>query len=229
MKSRLPFSVVFILSLAITVFSQSAPLPSVFQSWNEVQIIKTLAKGKDAKSKPIEKLTATFNGTFRIGRKTFDFLDDRIGANLDYRLNRYFSFNATTLYRRDEFVKTAPHYETRVGIGATFSKTFHKFTFRDRNQIEHRFRNSRADLNVYRQRIQINHPLTFHKKEIFTPFISEEGFYDLKTKIWFRNEFYAGITRRLNKQTTLDVAYVRNDTRPVNVNGLNLILKIKLR
>ena len=46
---------------------------------------------------------------------------------------------------------------------------------------------------------------------------------------YINDEFFIGITRRLNKQTTLDIAYIRNDTRPTNVNGLNLVLKIRLR
>ena len=120
-------------------------------------------------------------------------------------------------------------FETRLDVGATLSKTWNKFSFRDRNLFEHRFRNGRTDLNLYRQRIQVSRPVIFNKKEIFAPFISEEGYYDLKIKTWIQNEFYAGITRRLNQKTSLDIAYVRNDSRPVNVNGIVLNLKIKFR
>ena len=226
---RLFIIISMILVFAGYTFPQTAPLPSAFQSWNEVQLIVPLKQGIDAKGKSIDKVTATFFGTFRIGRSSFDFLDNRVGTLLDFRLYRHFSLTTGTLYRRDELVKNAPHYETRVLGGGTFFDTRHNFTFRDRNLYEHRFRNSRADLNVYRQRIQAIYSVKRGGKELFAPFIIDEGFYDLKLKTWFRNEFYAGITRKFTKQTSLDIAYIRNDTRPTNVNGLSLILKIKLR
>ena len=94
---------------------------------------------------------------------------------------------------------------------------------------EHRFRNSRNDINLYRNRIIVSYPI-FHKdKEIFAPFISEEGEFDLKAKRWTKNEFFAGITRKLTPKISLDLAYSRNDSSPTNVNGFSTSLKIKLR
>ncbi|MDQ2746905.1 MAG: DUF2490 domain-containing protein [Acidobacteriota bacterium] len=227
MRSFIIISIVLIFAAA--VYPQTAHIPSEFESWNEVQLIAPVKHGKDAKGKTIEKLTVTFNGVSRIGRSSFDFLDDRVGAALDYRVNRHFSLTTATLYRREELVKKSPHFETRIFGGGTVFATKHNFTVRDRNAYEHRFRNSRADLNVYRQKIQASYSFKRNGKELFAPFVADEGFYNLKLKTWFRNEFYAGITRKLSKQTSLDIAYIRTDTRPVNVNGLNLILKIKLR
>lgn len=209
--------------------AQTAPLPSAFQSWNELDLIVPLARGKDEKGKKIDKLTATFIGVERIGRDNFDLLDNRAGANLDYRLSRHFSVLTAVLYRKDEIVENVRRYETRLDFGGTVSETWHNFTFRDRNMFEHRFRNSRGDLNLYRNRIQINRPVKRGKKELFSPFISEEGYYDLRAKLWITNEFFAGITRKLNDRTSIDIAYIRADTRPVNVNGISLNLKIKLR
>lgn len=226
---RLLFSVFFVLLFTFTTFSQTTRLPTEFESWNEVQLIAPLRQGKDAKGKNIDKITATFNSVFRLGRKDIDFLDNRVGAALDFRVNRYFSLTAATLYRWDENVKNVRRYETRFDTGGSFSETFRKFTFRARSLYEHRFRNSRADLNAYRQRIQANRPIKYQGKELFTPFISEEGYYDLRTKKWFRNEFYIGITRKLNKKVSLDIAFVHTDTRPTNVNALNLVLKYKLK
>lgn len=215
---------------AAVVHSQTAPpLPSAVQSWNEVQLIVPLVRSKKANGKVTDKITAIFNGTFRFGRKTFDFLDDRAALSLDFRVNKYFSILAGGMYRREEIVKTAPHIESRLQTGANFTITRHKFTFRDRNLYEHRFRGGRRDLNVYRQRIQMSYSVKRADKELFAPFISEEGYYDLNLGTWFSNEFYIGISRALNKKISLDIAYLRNDTRPVNVNGLSLALKIKLR
>jgi hypothetical protein len=226
---RLTFFFTFFLLYTLSVFSQAAPLPSQFQSWNEVQLIVPIAHAKDAKGKTIDKATVTFSGILRIGRSNVDFLDNRLSAIVDFRVNRYLTLVTSVLYRQDEITVNQRHSETRFDAGATLSKTWSKFSFRDRNVYEHRFRSGRTDLNLYRQRIQISRSLTFNKKEIFTPFISEEGYYDLHSKSWIQNEFFAGVTRRLNHKTAIDIAYVRTDTRPVNVNGISLNLRIKLK
>jgi hypothetical protein len=44
-----------------------------------------------------------------------------------------------------------------------------------------------------------------------------------------QSEFYAGISRRLNTKSVLEIAYIRNDVRPVNNNGLSLTLRVKVR
>ncbi|MDQ3750763.1 MAG: DUF2490 domain-containing protein [Acidobacteriota bacterium] len=226
---RLIITLPIVLLFPIIVFSQSAPLPSQFQSWNEIQLIVPLVRSKDAKGKSIDKVTATFNGILRIGRSNLNFLDNRMGATIDFRVNRYLSLFTAALYRKDEIVKNVRRYETRFNVGATFSKTWRNFSFRDRNMFEHRFRNGRIDLNLYRQRIQVSHPVKFNEKEFFSPFISEEGYYDLQSKTWIQNEFFAGITRRINQKASIDIAYIRSDSRPVNVNGISLNLKIRLR
>ncbi|MDQ6787425.1 MAG: DUF2490 domain-containing protein [Acidobacteriota bacterium] len=227
MRLLIILAVIFLCAPA--AFAQTAPLPSRFQSWNEVQLILPLVRDKDAKGKNIDKVTATFSGILRIGRSNLDFLDNRISTTLDFRVNKYVSLLTAVLYRKDELVKNTRRYETRLDFGATISDTIHKFSFRDRNEFEHRFRNGRIDTNLYRQRIQVSHPVKFNKKELFSPFISEEGYYDLQAKTWIQNEVFAGITRRLNPRTSLDIAYIRNDSRPTNVNGISLNLKIKLR
>jgi hypothetical protein len=227
MRSVLILSVICLFALGAS--AQTAHLPSQFQSWNEVQLIVPLTYGKDAKSKRIDKVTATFSGVGRFARNSADIVDWRLGVTIDYRLNRYVSFLTAVLYRKDEAIKNARSYETRLNFGAVFSKTFHNFTVRDRSMFEHRFRNSRSDTELYRNRIQISRPVKFNKKEQFSLFISDEGYYEFQSRAWTRNEFNAGITRRLNDRTAVDISYVRADTRPVNINGISMNLRIKLR
>lgn len=211
------------------VFSQTQSLASEFQSWNEVQLILPVIQDKNSKGKNVDKVTATFSGILRVGRNNADFLDNRAGLTLDFRVNKYLALSTAVLYRKDELVKNVRRYETRLDLGATISKSWRKFTFRDRNMFERRFRNGRADVNLYRQRIQVNYPLSHKNKLLFTPFISEEGYFDLGAKTWIQNEFYVGITRVINLRTSIDIAYVRSDTRPVDINGLFLGLKIRLK
>ena len=112
---------------------------------------------------------------------------------------------------------------------ALLSADWHHFSFRDRNLFEHRFRNGRVDTNLYRQRIQVSHPITHAGTVLFSPFISEEGYFDLGLRKGVQNEFYAGITRSVNRSMSVDAAYVRNDSQPTNVNGFSLNLKFIIR
>jgi len=209
-------------------FSQTST-PAKFQSWNEVQIIVPLKQEKDSKGKTIDKVTATFTGILRIGRKNWDFLDNRYSVTFDFRVNKFLSLMTAVLYRKDELVVNRRNYETRLDFGFVLSKTFRKITFKDRNMYEHRFRNSRADTNLYRNRLNVSYPIKYKEKEIFSPFVSEEGYLDLKTHKWAQKEFFAGITRKLTPKISLDLAYIRNDSSPTNVNGFSTSLKIKLR
>lgn len=229
MKSRLHLGIlVAVLSVAACAYSQDH-LPSEFQSWNEVQLIVPLLKGKDRNGKSIDKITATFNGIVRVGRSNLDLVDNRVGTTLELRINQNLTLLTAVLYRKDELARNTRRYETRLDFGATVSKTWKNFTFRDRNMFEHRFRNGRGDIDLYRNRIHVSYPIKRKDKELFTPFISEEGYYNLTQRVWAQNEFLAGITRRINPRSTIDVAYIRNDSQPANVNGLSLTLKIKLR
>ncbi len=227
MKIRLLLILSLLTVCAVAGSAQS--LPSEFESWNEIQLIVPLVRDKDSKGKTFDRLTATFSGISRIGRNPVKPLDSRIAAVLDYRVNKYLSLMGAVLYRRDELTPRVDRYETRLDLGFVLTKTWGNFTFRDRNVIEHRFRNSRKDINVYRNRGQISYSIKRKGKELFAPFVANEGYYDITNKVWSQNEFHAGISRRLSKRTVLDVAYTRNDSRPFNANALNLTLKIKLR
>jgi hypothetical protein len=211
-----------------TLFSQT-PLKSEFQSWNEVQLILPVIHGQDSKGKAFDRITMTFGGILRIGRKNLDFLDNRISTVLDFRLNKNFSLLTSVLYRKDELIKIRRNYETRIDFGFTYAKTLRNITFKDRNIYEYRFRNSKVNTDFYRNRLQISYPIKRKGKEIFSPFISKEGFYDLKSKTWTLNEFFVGITRKLTPKISLDLAYIRADLKPANVNGMSIGLKIKLR
>ncbi len=228
-KSLLFLSLFGLFLLSKTSLSQTPPLEATFQSWNEVQLILPLSQGKDSKGKSFDKVTATFGGVLRIGRKNFDFIDNRISLALDFRVNKYFSFMTSVLYRKDELTRDRRNYETRLDFGFVASKTWKNISFKNRNLYEHRFRNSRADTNLYRNRLQISYPIKYKEKELFSPFISEEGYFDLKTKNWTQNEFFAGISRKITPKITLELAYIRNDSSPVNVNGFSTSLKIRLR
>ena len=221
-------SLFFVASVVFTTNAFAQNLPEKFESWNEVQLIVPLGKGKDKSGKTIDKWTLTLNGIARGGRRPPDLVDGRVGASLEYRASRHITLLTNVLYRRDETTEGVKRYETRLDLGATLSKSFGNLSLKNRAMYEYRFRNSRANIQLYRNRIFASYPIKKGETVLFTPFVSDEGYYDMTGKTWAQNEFLAGISRKLSSRTTLDIAYVRSDTRPTNVNGLSLTLKIRL-
>jgi hypothetical protein len=208
----------------LTVFSQGRP--SVFQSWNEVQLIVPVSRSTDSEGRSVNKITALFLGVARFGRD--DVTDARAGFELHFRANKHITFVTGALYRGDEVVENTRRYETRLDVGATFSANWKQVSFRDRNFYEYRVRSGRNDISVYRNRLQVSVPVKHNDKILFSPFLSEEIFFDLSSGSYNSNELFLGVTRRLSSQTELDIAYIRNHTSPANVNGLSLNLKITL-
>ena len=94
--------------------------------------------------------------------------------------------------------------------------------------VEYKWRNFRPNTEIYRARFQVFYSLKRKSKEIFAPFVSEEGYHDWKQHAWNRNEFFAGITRKLTPKISLDVFYIRLDASPVDANALGTTLKIRL-
>jgi hypothetical protein len=225
---RISLFLIVLFFCPVVLYSQTATPDAVFQSWNEVQLIVPVVQKEDAKGKKTNWVTATFSGILRTGRTSHP-EDRRIGLIMDVRLQKHVSITSAIYYRKDEVVKYSPHIETRVEVGATFSTVWKKLSVKDRNWYEHRFRNGRANTDFYRQRIVVSYPLQREGKTLFSPFISEEGYYEIGAGRWAQNEFYAGISRALTKRSVLDIAYIRNDVKPYNTNGLSLTLKITLR
>ncbi len=203
MKLQLLFIFLAISLCSNITFAQTSHLNSEFQSWNEIQLILPVITGKDSNGKSFDKITVNFNGILRIGRRNLDFLDNRIGTSIDFRINKFVSLTTGVIYRKDELTKNRQRFETRLSAGVAFSKSWRGFTFRNRTLLEHRLRNSRNDSNLYRNRIQVNYAIRLKNKELFSPYISEEGYLDLQSGDWVQNEIFAGLTRKINPHTTI--------------------------
>jgi hypothetical protein len=221
---------IFLLLFALPAFTPAQAI-SEFQEWNEVQVIYPLLQGKDKKGKTIDKVTATFSGIVRFGQKNLgEFVDSRAGLTLDFRLNKFVHLYGAYQYRTDEALPNARGYEQRLSAALGLERTWKKFTFKERNMYERSFRVNRTDSNRYRQRFQVSYSITDkEKKELFAPYVSEEGYWDLDAHSWARNEFYVGITKKFTKHFSADFYYIRLDILPVNANGIGTTLKFKIK
>jgi hypothetical protein len=228
---KIIFSLIFLILLGFSAFAQSpSSARTEFQEWNEVQLIYPLKQEKNKKGKTFDRVTATFSGIFRFGQRNLSqIVDSRAGLTLDFRVNKFVHAYAGYQYKTDENLPNTRSFEQRLSFALGLEKTWQKFTFKERNMYERSFRVHRTDSNRYRQRFQVSYSITKKDKELFAPYISEEGYWDLDARTWVRNEFYAGITKKFTKKISMDFYYIKLDVLPVNAHGVGTTLKIRLK
>jgi hypothetical protein len=102
--------------------------------------------------------------------------------------------------------------EHQFRIDGTVMFSIHKFEISDRNMYVRRFL-STNEINRYRNRIAVAHPLTV-KGHIWKPFTSYEAFYDQGSG-WTKNRVWAGVTVPLAKHVSFQPAYMWEGTRGI--------------
>lgn len=218
-------SVVFALLFcaANSSFAQPAPSPTPpqddVQNWNEVQFIVPLSP----------RLELTFTGQLRIGRDLTRPVSERGGASLDLSAGEYLSFSAGYLYVASQPFAGQKDYENRLLFSGTVRlPPLRRFTISNRNLVEVRLRNSRANSTRYRNRVQVDRPVEIRGFRLGL-FASDEVFYDFSLNRWSRNRFSAGVSRRFSDRYTGDVYYLRqNDgfSRPGDLHIIGTTLRV---
>jgi hypothetical protein len=177
---------------------------------------------------PITKeLNLNLTGVLRFGGGRRDFVDNRAGVGFSYKVNKYLTAGSGYLYRVTEFVRNRKNYENRfIGFFA-LGKSFGKFNVSDRNQFEFHARNSRPDKFNYRNRLLVERVIKRKKFEI-KPFASAEAFYDSQFDKFSRLWLTIGANKKLFKNLSLDVYYLRQQdgqSRPGNLNVFGTTLR----
>lgn len=203
---------------------------SDFQVWNETSLIFPVVKTKDAAGKESDKLSLIVFGGLRLGQNRLFPVDARVGTGFDLKLNKYWSFSPTYVYRRGEALRNRKEFEHRLRFDVTVGHKWKHFSLKDRNRYEYRIRNSRSDSSRYRNKLTFAFPVKKNNKEIFSPFVSEEVYYDFSEKKFSANEVSAGITRKLSKSTSADFFWVRRDLRSGQIRYFNAVgVNLKIR
>jgi hypothetical protein len=213
-----------------SAFAQSADDNSDIVGWSDITVGIPLIERKE-NGKKIDKLMLNFTTALRFGRNLKRPVDERAGVALTYRINKYFSAGSGYSYRRFRPTEAPRQYEHRVLFFLTAEKQWSKVVLRNRALTTYLIRHSRPDTVVYRNRIQANFPVKINKKVAFSPFIADEPFYDFKQKRWFRNDFYAGVTKQFTKKFGADFFYIRqgfNIGRLRQTNGFGVSLRYRI-
>jgi len=228
MKIIISIAAIFLCSAS--AFSQTVPLDSDIQIWNDTSVSFPLIKSKDKKGKEFDRLSLSINGILRFGRNVSRPVDERIGVGFSYRINRYFSLTPDVFYRSAQPFKGRRDYESRFRFAVVLENKWKTFSLADRNQIEYRLRNSRQDTVRYRNRLRFDYPLIKAKKELFTPFVSDEIFYDFQARAWTRNQFFVGIGKKFNNNFSTEIYYLlaKDRSSPKTINGIGVSLKFKV-
>lgn len=221
----------FIFSCAESFSQTAAPPKDDVQFWSETSVSFPLLKKTDEKGKQSEKIGFFLNGTLRFGGNVSRLADKRIGFGFDFFVHKNITLSTSYFYRAAEPYRNRKEFEHRVRFDVSLGKSWSRFSIRDRNRIEYRIRNSTADSVRYRNKFQLNVPVTKRQKTILTPFVATEPFYDFRQRAWTRNEFSAGVSRKINDNLTADFFYLLqnnrgNVLRTINVFGVNLKVKV---
>jgi len=225
------FFAFFLTSLffSVSVFSQTVPINDDFQIWNETSIAFPILKAKDKKGKEFDRLTFLINGTLRFGRNASRPVDERIGFGLSYRFNKYLSFAPDYLYRAVQPYQGVSQFEHRVRFALTPENKWKRFSLVNRSQIEFRIRHFQKDSVRYKNRLRFDYPVKRNEKEVFTPFASNEIFYDFSVKKLSRDQFFAGIGKSFNSKFSAEFYYlfVKDRSFPKTVNGFGINFRFK--
>ena len=119
--------------------------------------------------------------------------------------------------------------EHQFRVDGTVAFAVRKFEVSARNMYVRRFRPTPLDdMNRYRGRISIAHPLAVQGR-IWKPFASYESFYE-PTAGWNRDRIWSGVTLPVNKRVFLQPSYMwegSTGSRDVNYLLLGLIVNTK--
>lgn len=232
MRLNKPFMTLLFLVSVGSVFGQSTPPETDFQIWSETTFVLPVVKAKDDKGKSFDRLSLLLITSLRLGQNRLAPVDERIGGGFDLVLNKHFNFTPTYLYIAGQPARGRKEFEHRLRFEVTYNHKFKNFSIKDRNRIEYRVRHSRANSVRYRNKFTLSIPVTRDGKELFTPFISDEPYYDFTAEQWSRNDFSPGIAKKFTDKLSGEFFYVwrRNRTGlPVNVHALGFNLKVKLK
>lgn len=213
-----------------SVFSQTVDENSDIVAWSDATLIVPLTK-RDEGGKRVDQWILNVTGTLRFGRNIKRPVDERGQATINYRFNKYFTAGTGYMYRRYRLTEAQRLYEHRMMFFLLAEKKWPSVVLKNRALTTYLIKNSRSDTVVYRNRIQIGFPIVKNKKEVVTPYIADEPFYDFSLKRWFRNDLHIGVSKQFTPKFGADFFYLRqgiNTGALRQTNGFGMSFRYRL-
>jgi len=111
--------------------------------------------------------------------------------------------------------------ENQFRVDATVKVSVRGFEISSRSMFVRRFRQT-DDINRYRQRIGIAHPLRVNG-HIWKPFATYEAFYERSNSGWNRDRVIAGVTLPLVKHLSFQPSYIWENNRVRGLRDVNYL------
>jgi Protein of unknown function (DUF2490) len=111
--------------------------------------------------------------------------------------------------------------ENQFRIDATLKFPIHAFEISSRSMFVRRFRPT-DEINRYRQRIGIAHPVTVNG-HILKPFATYEAFYERRNSGWNRDRVIAGVTLPFVKHASFQPSYIWENNRVRGLRDINYL------
>jgi hypothetical protein len=118
--------------------------------------------------------------------------------------------------------------EHQFRLAGTLKLSAGRFAISERNMYVRRFRPT-GDINRYRNRLQVAHPLKIMQNSV-NAFIFDEVYHDWGKGGWIRNWASVGLDVPLYKYVTFEPSFIRQDSRGLrgfNFMGLGLLFGAK--
>ncbi len=216
---------------AVGSLGQSTPADTDFQIWHETTFSRPVIKRKDSNGKSFDRLSLLMITSLRLGQNRLAAIDERIGGGFDLALNKHFSVSPTYLFIASQPARGRREFEHRMRFDVTYNHKFKNFAIKNRNRVEYRVRNSRSDSVRYRNKLTLSVPINRNGAELFTPFISNEPYYDFSAGEWSRNDLSPGIAKKFTDKLSGEFFYTwrkNRSGRPGDVHAVGFNLKVKL-
>lgn len=212
-------------SLPTTGFSQAKGDNPTEESqfWNEVQIYLRINSQTDLVLLGVLRMGANFSGFLRP-------IDERAGGGIAFKVNKHLTFMPTYIYISQQPTPFRKNTEHRLIANVTGKFSAGQFNFTDRNLIERRVRHSLSDFVMYRNRLQIDHPVRVGEQS-FRIYIADEAWYSSLADSWIRNRISIGMFKQFTSHFYAELFYLRqNDgrARPGDVQAIGTLFKITL-
>jgi len=190
------------------------------QEWNDVQL-----------TIPIEKRTSfILSGSLRLGDAASRLVDERGGAGLNFKANKFLSISPGWLYIATQPVPGRHAYENRLVLAVTGNLPLGQYLISDRNQAERRLLSGRPDTTRYRNRLQVERPVVIRDFALRL-FASAEIYYDHSVHAWLRKEYNVGVARNFTEHLSAEVNYRRRNDHYSHPGDMHIVvttLKIRL-
>lgn len=190
---------------------ESANASDDWQYWNEFKLKHSVTRHLEAHLKLEQRFVDNFG----------DFGLHNYAPGILYTVSEHFDFELNYKYEREK-KKNGWTDEHRLEIIPILKWRWSEFGFKLRNRLEYRKIES-AESWRWREKIKITRPVTMDGFA-FTPYVSEEIFYDFRVGDFNQNRIAVGLSKEIGRNLGIGLYYMYKSNKKENSwSGANVL------